>query len=208
MPFYAGSVTYNDYHALAVLDVIAEADRDLAMAMTGFAWFADGLPDERGPSPTELLAIEFLAMIAEASPRVGRDAPREWLVRRYSDRRRRVAARFPRSLSEKHPDLAAETAGAPWLAASSGGYERSAIEHLHVLADWNPKLARRMLVYVSEEPFRSRNFSVLSALSIMSSRDLDIAPLERLVAQPLVRRWVGRGGTRAYHRSNLCRPAG
>ena len=68
MPFYAGSVTYNDYHALAVLDVIAEADRDLALAMTGFAWFADGLPDERGPLPTELLAIEFLAMIVEASP--------------------------------------------------------------------------------------------------------------------------------------------
>ena len=184
MPFYAGSVTYNDYHALAVLDVIAEADRDLALAMTGFAWFADGLPDERGPSPTELLAIEFLAMIAEASPGLAgtlqgngwfADTPtvdEGWLLGSL--------ARF----AEKHPDLAAETAGAPWLAASSGGYERSAIEHLHVLADWNPKLARRMLVYVSEEPFRSRNFSVLSALSIMSSRDLDIAPLERLVAQP------------------------
>ena len=186
MPFYDGSITYNDYHALEVLVTIAEADPDLALALTGFAWFADGFPDERSPVATERLAIEFLARIAQARPGLAATLQANgWFADTPTAREAQVLASLAR-FAEKHPDLAAETAGAPLKIGGvvGYGYGRYAIELLHTLADWSPELARQMLAYFSEEPFRNRNFSMLRKVSGMSSWGSEIPRLERLVAQP------------------------
>ena len=192
MPFYDGSITYNDYHALEVLVAIAEADPDLALALTGFAWFADGFPDERSPVPTERLAIESLARIAQARPGLaGMLQANGWFADTPTADEGWLLASLAR-FAEKHPDLAAETAGSPWLAAGIGRHARSAVEHLHVLADWRPEFARQMLAALSEGPLRDRDFSMVRSLSILSSvisrtvisDNSDITRLERLVAQP------------------------
>ncbi len=186
MPFYDGSITYNDYHALEVLVTIAEADPDLALALTGFPWFADGIPDERSPVATERLAIEFLARIAQARPGLAATLQANgWFADTPTAREAQVLASLAR-FAEKHPNLAAETAGAPLKIGGvvGYGYGRNAIELLHTLADWNPELARQMLAYFSEEPFRNRNFSALHSLSSMSAGNSHITRLERLVAQP------------------------
>ena len=185
MPFYDGSITYNDYHALEVLVTITEADPDLALALTGFAWFADGIPDERSPVATERLAIEFLARIAQARPGLAATLQANgWFADTPTAREAQVLASLAR-FAEKHPDLAAETAEAPLKIGGVGvGYGSWAVQLLHALADWNPELARQMLTYFSEEPFRNRNFSMLRKVSGMSSGNSDITRLERLVAQP------------------------
>ena len=184
MPFYDGSITYNDYHALEVLVVIAEADPDLALALTGFAWFADGFPDERSPVATERLAIESLARIAQARPGLaGTLQANGWFADTPTAAEERVLGSLAR-FAEKHTDLAAETAGSPWLADGSGRQERIAVEDLHRLADWSPEFARQMLAALSEGPLRNRDFSMLGKVSVMSSWDSEIPRLERLVAQP------------------------
>ncbi len=185
MPLNADSFWQADGRAMDALDSIAEADRDLALAMTQFAWFADGMPDGDWrlegyrPSP-ERLAVQRLLEIVELSPELARAVWEiDWSDDLTTDES--AALNYLIDLAEEHPELAVQAAGAPWVADGIAGLESIAISRLRGLADWSPEFASRMLGYISEEPVLDRDLYLIRSLGSLSS---DSEQFERLIGQP------------------------
>ncbi len=184
MPFYDGSITFDDQRAIDALNRIAEVDRGLAVALTKAGWFADGISDERSALPSESLTVEHLLSIARANAELARAIGETGLVAdALTEDGQAWLGHFSR-FGDDHPELAAATARAHWVAGDAPEYEPWVVAALHELADYDRALARQLLEYISEEPFRNRNLYMLDALRRMNSDTARKPDLERLVAQP------------------------
>ena len=184
MPFYGGSITFDDQRAIDALNRIAEVDRGLAVALTKAGWFADGISDERSVLPSESLTVEHLLSIARANAELASAIGETGLVAdALTEDGQAWLGHFSR-FGDDHPELAVATAKAHWVAGDAPEYEPWVVAALHELADYDTALARQLLEYISEEPFRNRNLYMLDALRRMNSDTARKPDLERLAVQP------------------------
>ena len=168
----------NETHAMIGLRFIARVDRDLGVAMTEFAWFADGNPStEYGDR--EAIMVRNLRELATTNIELAR-AVWEWdrLAGGKIGPNEVSALNGIISLAEKNPELAVAAAGAPWAADSIADHEDGAFYSLNGLASRSPEFARQILAYGLEEPVRDSNVYLISSLSRMTEEQV-----ERLIRQ-------------------------
>ena len=168
----------NETHAMIGLRFIARVDRDLGVAMTEFAWFADGNPStEYGDR--EAIMVRNLRELATTNIELARAVWEwDWLAGGKIGPNEVSALNGIISLAEKNPELAVAAAGAPWAADSIADHEDGAFYSLNGLASRSPEFARQILAYGLEEPVRDSNVYLISSLSRMTEEQV-----ERLIRQ-------------------------
>ncbi len=197
------TISRHDLDAVAILAAIAEADREAALALTGFAWFGDGIRYQENGYSAEGEALQHLLEMAQLSPELARAVlGLGWVANGFPPGFTATLGDIIR-LAKNDVELAVETVGAPWVEdgitrrPGSVGRE-SGISNVDALAEWSPEFARQILTYVSEEPVWDRNLYMLRSLGSLSYYHRE--KFERLISQALVHRRAGPGGARSHHR--------
>ena len=187
-------VSRHDRDAILTLAAIAEADRETALALTGSAWFGDGIEYEENGYSAEGEALQLLLEMAQLSPELTRAVlGLDWVADGFPhgfshdfDYETATLKNIIR-LAKKDVELAVETVGAPWVVdgiTSAPGRvgSESGISDVDKIAEWSPELARQILTSVSEEPVWDRNLYMLRSLGTFSYHYRE--KFERLISQP------------------------
>ena len=177
-------ISRHDRDAVVTLAAIGEADRETALALTGSAWFGDGIEYDESGGSGEGAALQHLLEMTQLSPELtravlGLDWVTDGFPAGFSDET--AALRDLVSLAELDVDVAAQAAVSPVIAYSIGRGLGPQTAPLVTLTGWSPELARQILAYVSEEPVRDRDSYMIRALGVLAS---DREKFERIIGQP------------------------
>ncbi len=202
MPLFQEELYTDSTHqrsGMVALALIGDVDTELAVAMTGFGWFADGiaepLPSEYGTtygSHLEELAVRHLRELAEANLDVARAVWKlGWLADDRLSQRSFYALKYFVDFARGDPELGVQVAETSWVVDGIREFELDVLGRLlnplstHDEAD--EAFARQMLGYTLEEPDRALGFYVARHLQITYPKKF-----EGITSQPWFRDGLDR----------------
>ena len=167
-PWLADGVSEPDRQSLNALLLTDSINRDLAIAVASFDWFADGL-NSTDPYSGEMYALRYIQQIAQKSNQLSSLLSSfTWIVddMTYLET---IALRNFNYMVDSDLQFALEVASAPWVNDGLEPYEEDAIGALGSMFISNPGSAKQLLANTMHEPVWSSDVRVITALQDLAA---------------------------------------
>lgn len=166
----ADGVSGQDTRALDDLISVARVNSELAMDISDYHWFRDGV-NYNDPYSSELVALRRLGAISQLSQELLAVVQSHSWIADDLNHFESGALHNLRRIATLDIQLAIDAARSPWVADGLLDYEASALYDLFDLTEQDPAVAKQYLQYSLRTPVRSSDVYLISYIETLRSQD-------------------------------------